>query len=247
MPIKGLTTNLTPQFPILGKIRKGGAKQNNRFGQDLEHFRFDCNNNIQLQAFLESHYGAEPNNITVQLPFQTVEDNFPCWMEEYNNSGLTKQCDGETIHLHLNEATQQYSKSPISCQFANGCKCKQVGRLKVVLPKIIDLGRIGYFLLETHSKHDIIEINQFLLAIYNSFGSVSGIPMILSRYKREVSTPYQAKDGTVKRTKSIKNLVRLSLHPEVVKKMRSANVLMPVENYEQPQLDAEKETEEVEF
>lgn len=232
MPIKGLTTNIVPSFPILGKIRKGTQKQGNKFGEDLEYFRFDAKNS-ELQAFLESHYTNAPNHIPVHLPYPKPEDNFPCWLEDYTtNRDLKARCDGENIVLYLNKETQQYSKKPFPCLKETGklCNCKEVGRLNVILPKVLEAGHIGYFILETHSKHDIVTINQFLGAIYQSTGNLTGIPMILSRYQREVSVPY-FKDSIAKRTSATKNLVMLSLHPELVKTMTANNVLLPVQNF----------------
>lgn len=238
MPIKGLTTNRIPQFPILGKIRKGGKKQGNRFGQDLPYFRFDARD-LELQEWIEKHLGSEPNKIQIQLPHEGVEDNFPCWLEDYSaNKDLKLKCDGENIQMYLDKSTMQYrrAKNMVCVRDQGKCSCKEVGRLKVIVPQILEAGYMGYFILETHSKNDIIHISQFLEAIHSTTRCLSNIPMILSKVEREISVPYQDKQGNMKRSRAKKYLIDLALHPSIIKNWVKNNLLTSFDEEAPPEL-----------
>jgi hypothetical protein len=217
MPIKSLTTRQA-RFPLLGKIRKGGEKKDNPkrpgtsiSGDDLEYFRIDSD----LQGINEKFtaiYGKEPKQLDCLLPFPYTDQVFPCWMEDWGATGLVSRCDEEKQHIYQ-QAGKMIATNPIPCKRQqnpdgsySGCKCKQVGRLQVVLPK---LGELGYFEVETHSKWDIIGLTEQLLAIETSAGSLIGIPFLLERGSRELSYP-QA-DG--KRGRKTFSLLSIRVHP----------------------------------
>lgn len=191
MPIKNLTGQAS--FPQIGTLRKGEEKQegSNRPGKDLEYFRFDTQDEDAMRAFRE-YYKEEPKAIRVFLPFQSIDENFDAWQEEWAASSLKHRCDGETCVLWLDGA--KYSRQPKPCPGG----CKQAGRLKVVIP---ELGRMAYVTVLTTSKHDIISIDSSLRALYNGRGSLVGIPLILRRVEREISTPRGDKRARV--TKSL--------------------------------------------
>lgn len=201
MPIKTLQTNRQAQFPVIGKLRKGGAKpeKGNAPGKDLDHFRFVTDDRNAAEAFL-AYYGPEPTEISVFLPFATAAENFDAWMEEYTAGAMLRRCDGETMVFHRDDKNNPVL-APEPCRKACGlaCLCKQVGRLKVIIPQ---LARLAWVMVETHSVYDIIGLTENLQAIEALRGDLRGIPMILSRRPREISTPGQ--DGKrVRRTKSL--------------------------------------------
>jgi hypothetical protein len=217
MPIKSLTTRQA-RFPLLGKIRKGGEKKENPkrpgtliSGDDLEYFRIDSD--IQgINEKFTAIYGKEPKQLDCLLPFRYTDQVFPCWMEDWGATGLVSRCDEEKQHIYQ-QAGKMIATNPIPCKRQqnpdgsySGCKCKQVGRLQVVLPK---LGELGYFEVETHSKWDIIGLTEQLLAIETSAGSLIGIPFLLERGARELSYP-QA-DG--KRGRKTFSLLSIRVHP----------------------------------
>ena len=229
MPIKSLTTRQA-RFPLLGKIRKGGEKKENPkrpgtliSGDDLEHFRVDSD--IQgINEKFTTIYGKEPKQLDCLLPFPYTDQVFPCWMEEWGATGLVSRCDEEKQVIYQ-QAGKMIATNPIPCkkllQNPNGsyqeCKCKQVGRLQIVLPK---LGELGYFEVETHSKWDIIGITEQLLAIETSAGSLIGIPFLLERGSRELSYPLP--DG--KRGRKTFSLLSIRVHPS-----RASQVLEIIE------------------
>ena len=218
MPIKSLTTRQA-RFPLLGKIRKGGEKKENPkrpgtliSGDDLEHFRIDSDIEGINEKFT-AIYGKEPKQLDCLLPFPYTDQVFPCWMEEWGATGLVSRCDEEKQVIYQ-QAGKMIATNPIPCkkllQNPDGsyqeCKCKQVGRLQIVLPK---LGELGYFEVETHSKWDIIGITEQLLAIETSASSLIGIPFLLERGSRELSYPLP--DG--KRGRKTFNLLSIRVHP----------------------------------
>jgi hypothetical protein len=217
MPIKSLTARQA-RFPLLGKIRKGGEKKDNPkrpgtsiSGDDLEYFRIDSD--LQgINAKFTAIYGKEPKQLDCLLPFRYTDQVFPCWMEDWGATGLVSRCDEEKQHIYQ-QAGKMIATNPIPCNRQqnpdgsySGCKCKQVGRLQVVLPK---LGELGYFEVETHSKWDIIGLTEQLLAIETSAGTLIGIPFLLERGSRELSYPLP--DG--KRARKTFSLLSIRVHP----------------------------------
>ena len=228
MPIKSLTTRQA-RFPLLGKIRKGGEKKENPkrpgtliSGDDLEYFRIDSD--IQgINEKFTAIYGKEPKQLDCLLPFPYTDQVFPCWMEEWGATGLVSRCDEERQVIYQ-QAGKMIATNPIPCKRQQnldgsyqGCKCKQVGRLQIVLPK---LGELGYFEVETHSKWDIVGITEQLLAIETSAGSLIGIPFLLERGSRELSYPLP--DG--KRGRKTFSLLSIRVHPS-----RASQVLEIIE------------------
>ena len=229
MPIKSLTTRQA-RFPLLGKIRKGGEKKDNPkrpgtliSGDDLEYFRIDSD--IQgINEKFTAIYGKEPKQLDCLLPFPYTDQVFPCWMEEWGTTGLVSRCDEEKQVIYQ-QAGKMIATNPIPCKKLlqnpdgsyQGCKCKQVGRLQIVLPK---LGELGYFEVETHSKWDIIGLTEQLLAIETSAGSLIGIPFLLERGSRELSYPLS--DG--KRGRKTFSLLSIRVHPS-----RASQVLEIIE------------------
>ena len=187
MPIKHLQSNRAAAFPCIGKLRKGGEKQTNQkgkevMGRDLDHFRFVTDDPDAAKAFA-AYYGNEPRSVNVFLPYATADENFQAWMEEYRAGGLVRRCDGETC-VFQRDAQGRAITAPTPC--ARQCACKQVGRLAVIVP---ELQRMAYVTVETHSVYDIVQITENLHAAQALRGDLRGIPFILSRREREISTP----------------------------------------------------------
>lgn len=201
MPIKGLTDRQA-SFPQIGVLRKGEEKTGNKPGADLKHFRFDADE-ATTKTFEEA-YGKEPRAIRVFVPFATTDENFEAWKEEWVAGGLKHRCDGETCSLWLTPQGT-YSTEPKKCPGG----CKQAGRLKVVIP---ELKRLAYVTVLTTSKHDIMEIHANLSALEAARGSLVGIPLILRRVPREISTPTD--DG--KRVRREKWLINIEAQPQWV-------------------------------
>lgn len=184
MPIKNLTDR-PAQFPRIGILRKGSVKQERGgrqiYGKDLEGFRFDTEDADALTVFTAA-YGDEPRQINVFLPYATTGENFQAWKELWTASALQHRCDGETCVRWLDRKSGKYQETPTPCPGG----CKEVGRLMVIIP---ELRRMAYVQAETHSINDIVELQQNLMALEQGRGTLRGIPMILSRRPRNISTP----------------------------------------------------------
>lgn len=215
MPIVNLTTGVAG-IPEIGKLRKGEAKPApNKIGKDLTYFRFTTEDRAAMSAF-HAHYGAEPREVRILVPSMTTEENFHAWKECWVASSLKHRCNGQTCVLWL-KPDGQYSTDPIACPGG----CKQVGRLKVVLPV---LKRLAYVTVLTTSIWDIINIEQNLLAIQILRGDLRGIPMILQRREREISTPAVDAKGnrTGGRVRRKKSLITIEAAPDWVEKQLDA-------------------------
>ena len=99
MGIYGVTNRaaLEERFPVIGKLRKGGPKQNNQFGKDLEYFRFTSDNDAVVKAFRQA-YGDQPDTLDVYFPNSNYEAVFQSARELFGQNHLLKeQCDGMNI------------------------------------------------------------------------------------------------------------------------------------------------------
>ncbi len=203
MPIVGLTDR-GAMFPQIGILRKGDVKKDEKKpGADLTYFRFDSDDQDAVMAF-NAAYGAEPRSIRVFLPFQTTNENFEAWREEWVSGGLKHRCDGQ---ICVRWQTPQGTYSTVAKPCPGGCK--QVGRLRVIVP---ELRRMAYVTVLTTSIHDIIEIDSNLLALETSRGDLRGIPLLVKRVPREISTP--GADG--KRVRREKWLISIEAQPQWV-------------------------------
>ena len=202
MPIKGLTDR-NAGFPQIGVLRKGAPKAEKGPGRDLEHFRFDADDREAAAAFA-AIYGDEPRTVRVYVPYATTDENFEAWREDWIASSLKHRCDGQSCVRWLT-GNGSYSTEPIPCPGG----CKQVGRLKVIIP---ELRRMAFVTVLTTSIHDIMEIHANLAALESARGDLRGIPLIVRRVPREISTP--GADG--KRVRRQKWLINIEAQPDWV-------------------------------
>jgi hypothetical protein len=202
MPIIGLTDR-GPSFPRIGELRKGGEKPatGNKPGADLKHFRFTSQHADVIGMFAAA-YGNAPTAVNCYLPFQTASENFEAWIEEWGAGSLKWRGDGKNLVI-WQTPDGKYSQEP-KPQPANGGK--QVGRLKIIIP---ELKRLAYVIALTTGINDIMSMSATLEAYEAMRGDLRGIPFILSRVPRMVSTP--GTDG--KRARREKWLWHLEAQP----------------------------------
>lgn len=209
MSIKGLTDNVLPAFPRLGKLRKGAAQENGRLGKEQSFWRF-ASERTDVSAAFTAAFGAQPVAITIYLPYTTVAENFTTWREEWTAGGMVHRCDGENMTI-WRTPTGHYDSTPRPCPNAGQDKpaCKPVGRLTVIIPELIQAGYVGYVTMETHSLNDLLSIQASLLAVAEARGhndmGLRGVPFVLRRVPELISTP--GEDG--KRVRRQKYLVKL--------------------------------------
>lgn len=217
MPIKALVkqdVRFGAGLPRLAKLKKGAPKTESGFGADLDHFRI---------AF-EAPYSADPANLSVWTQLygekpavfnhvfllgRTTDEVFSAWYENYGAGAVLKaRCDGETRVRSYDDKTARWSDAPAPCTCDPETRtCKQVGRLNFIPYEFVRAtGLLGYVTLETHSLYDIIALTNHVRDIFQLYGTVTGIPFVLGRADRQVSTRYGNK-----RRQATKSLVYL--HP----------------------------------
>ena len=189
MPIKSIHGSATERFPSLGILRKGAPKtEANKPGRDLQFFRFSNPSRPELEVLFRELYGEQPAELHVYLPGRTLNDNYSYYMEEWVAGGLQHRCDGETCNIWLGE-DKHYHRESKPCPGG----CKPVGRLSLILPELWKAGHVGYVTMETHSLHDIMNIQAALMATFDSRGDnplgLRGIEFVLRRMPEEISVP----------------------------------------------------------
>ena len=231
MPIRGLSdkSSITPRFPRLGKLRKGGEmveKVNKSgvkvkvMGPDLDHFRFTSDSPEIVNAF-EEVYGKDPKSIVVYLPYASEEENFPTWCEVWGSSGLVHRCDGENMTIWLEGDHYVKGSKPCMGGHKDNDPLKDgIGRLNVIIPELIQAGYVGYVTVESHSKNDIISIMSVLSEALQSRGNnplgLRGIPFNLRRVQENISMPGWG-DRKGQRSRTDKWLIKIEPVVEWVK------------------------------
>lgn len=226
-PIRTLL-NRTSSFPSVGQIRKGLKDPTDPKHplKDLTFFRvtFDEKETIRSATFARV-YGPEPQEINILLPFDEIDRCWENWLEAYVASRLIARSDGERFLYLIDHATgtiQVRDGQPDTAHRdvvgtytnQNGrqeeIRMKPTGRLKVVIP---ELQSLAYLTVHTTSIHDIINITAQLEAIKEvNGGRIAGIPLVLRRRPKKISTPNQ--DGS--RARRVKSLLSIEADPEWV-------------------------------
>jgi len=246
MPIKGMTDQLAA-FPQIGTIRKGAAKdpKKNRPGADLTYFRvtFDEQEAEAANKFEET-FGSEPREIQISLPFDDISRCWDAWRECYSVGALIHRCDGEYVDYAISRKTgEMLVLNGRLLVDTNGYKagqcvpctgkpvyhyknkrtgedvpvyCRPTGRLRVIIPALM---RLAYLVVKTTSVHDVIGISEQLAAIQQlNDGQLRGIPLVLRRRPRLISTP--SPDG--KRVRREKWLISIEADPGWVRRKLEA-------------------------
>ena len=230
-PIKGLTDRGL-SFPEIGSIRKGKKETRKRkdgskyeVPVDLKYFRVEFDEReIETAALFNQTYGDEPDEINIILPFDDLDRCWTAFLEAYTASRMVARSDGEIILFQIDtdtgeilikngDPTTPYTHGQSVGKDSNGKDvfCKPVGRLKVIVP---ELARAAYLTVHTTSQYDIINISSQLRAFKQlNNGVIKGIPLVLSRRPKPISTP--RKDGS--RVRMDKSLLGIEADPAWVK------------------------------
>lgn len=192
--IHGLTLE-APRYPRLGKLRKGGEKviktradgsEYETVGRDLgELLRFSSDDPATEQGWFETYGSLTVQELTVLLPYPTVDECWQAWREDYGASALKVRCDGRQHVLWLDPATGDYNDTPKPCP-GESCQAKEVGRLELM---VIGFPRLGTVTLETHSLNDIANLDACLRLLALKSGDLTKVPLRLCRVQRNISRP----------------------------------------------------------
>lgn len=227
MPIRGLSDRGL-SFPQIGNVRKGAKKTANAPGADLKYFRVELDEReAQSAALFLDKYGAQPTEINFVFPFNEIERCWEAWLEAYTAGRMVARSDGEYFTYWLDEkgepkviggVDKDGQKVPhvelVGKDYKNNpVKLRPVGRLRIVIP---ELQRLAYLVVHTTSKHDIINISEQLEGIKTiNGGRLVGIPLVLRRRPRMISTPDPSDKS--KRARREKWLLSIEADPEWVK------------------------------
>jgi hypothetical protein len=227
MPIKGLTDRALA-FPEIGQIRKGAKKEPNKPGADLTYFRVEFDEQeAKASAAFKKIYGEKPAYIRIIFPFNEIERMWDAWYEAYTAGRMIARSDGEFVTYMLDETGEITVHNGVDAAGqkvphpANGIagkdfqgkdvKFKPTGRLKVLIP---ELSRAAYLTVMTTSVHDIANISAQLGAFKElNNGQLAGIPFLLRRRPKAISTP----SGNGQRARRVKWLISIEADPEWVK------------------------------
>ena len=202
MSIKGLTDRKDTGFPSLGKLRKGDKKvDEKRPGKDLpDYFRFTSDMPGVEEAFYKA-YGEEPNELTFFFAYPEMEKNFDTCKEKWlAGQILHHRCDGEMCSRWLDEESGEYKTAGQNGVEAIPCMggCKEVGRMEIVLPALVEAGFVGTVTVETHSINDLVAIDKALRSgemLINQWGwRISQVPWFLYRTTKTIGRPRTASE-----------------------------------------------------
>jgi hypothetical protein len=217
-------------FPEIGQIRKGSPKTENAPGKDLQYFRvtFDEKETEAAAKFLKK-YTDKPQEIDILLFSDDIDKSWQCWYEAYTAGRMVARSDGErfiylvdtktgAVLVKDGEPYTAYKQGEPVGSYKNTkgqmekIYCKPTGRLKVVIP---ELQRAVYMVVLTTSIHDIANISAQLEALKQiNSGHLAGIPIVLRRRPKKISTP---KADGISRVRYTKWMLSLEADPVWVK------------------------------
>jgi len=229
MPIKGLTDRGLA-LPEIGQIRKGAKKPEDgkRPGADLTYFRVEFDEQeVNAAKRFKDIYKDKPAYIRIMFPFNEIERMWDAWYEAYTAGRMVARSDGEFITYQLDDkgdiivhngvdatgAKVPHPENGIAGKDYKGrdVKFKATGRLKVLIP---ELERAAYLTVMTTSVHDIVNISSQLAAFKElNQGQLAGIPFMLRRRPKEISTP----SDNGQRVRRVKWLISIEADPEWVR------------------------------
>lgn len=246
MPIKGITTQDTEnRLPLLGRIYKGEAKTDPRKpGKDLTYFRVEFSPEYEyLRPIFTQLYGEKPERFErVFLNGSNPDLAFSTWNEEHSASKMIRRCDNEQQVKWFDQQTGEYSTTPIPCiqqaknpKTEHHCDCKFIGRLPIILPDLMAAsGAIGYFLLSTHSIHDIRSLHGIITFIHSQLSTrgipLQSVPFTFGRVMREIEVPVKDKrSGQMTRAKVKKSMLFLQADRVFMSQLMAGTSLPQIE------------------
>jgi hypothetical protein len=175
--IKGLSDRR--RLPRLGKIHLGVKDPQRGFPKKTDYFV--CPPEVQAV------YGATPRDLDVILPVDDPEQIFPQAYKCYRAGvGLWCTGDGETGWRvgKDKDGSELMEEVECPCELVDQKKCKQMGNLMVILPRV-SLG--GVYQIDTGSINSITDINSGLDFIRDRAGRLNNVPCILTLRPRETT------------------------------------------------------------
>lgn len=239
MKIKALKEREGQALPpmIIGKLRKGTPKRERTnkegkkysiFGEDFhDGFRFDTGDPLAASLF-ERAYGkvsevdvvgdngrmskkfVGPNWITVFFNGETPEQVWETYFANFNSKGeLLWKSDGETT-VAWRDAAGVIQTTPKPTPPSDLASIRPSGVLTFSIRELLRVAG-GDVQLETHSWYDIFYIERCLQKIFQVYGTLRDVPIVLGRRTKSVSVK-DPSDPT-KKISTEKSLIVLDVHP----------------------------------
>mgnify|MGYP000859080493 CR=1 FL=1 len=238
------TRKLSIAFPVVGTIRKGGAKRpgKDRNGNAIEIVGQDLQDKFRVvfapgaedlrEAWMKVYGTDQPTRIRAMVCFPSVWQAWEYYNEAYTAGRMVARADNEKFIVLRNPLTGEYivrAGEPFRA-YTPGQKItyekngrefslpmKSSGRLRVFIP---ELGRMVMLELKTTSFYDCQNITNQLAAIQAvaaalNGGNAAGVPFYL--YRKEQSITWNKPDGSASRVS--KWLIQIEADPAYVETM----------------------------
>lgn len=182
MPIKQLDNRIR-NLPRLGKIKLGKKETKNgvEYPQAVDYFI--------CPPVIHEIYGEKPKKLEILLPSEELDLTFPHWYKLYGRQrGLICKGDGESAQWRQEDGTYVDRECP--CPLYEEGKCKMIGTLNLILPKIEG---IGVYQIVTSSYFSITNILNYLDMMQSTIGKISFIPLALEVRMEEFNPTVKGK------------------------------------------------------
>jgi len=145
--------------------------------------------NKKLMAQLEEKHGAPLKEISIRLPFDSIDMNFFTSFQLYQGKKCMCRGDGENaVRLDKDKSGEYNIETPIkcdpdTCEYLKSEKCKVSGILSCYISETMEIG--GVYRFRTHSWNSVSNILAALKNFHaNTHGILQGLPLKLLFLKK---------------------------------------------------------------
>lgn len=239
---------LNQHFLEVGKIKIGGkgelrkSKSGNDYRLPVQYNHFVItttergkDGNYIINKEIMDQLGSEPKEISIRLPFDTIDTNFYTSFSYYASKKCICRGDGEKAsRTGKDEKTIEVECNPETCEFLKDGRCKVSGILSCFLPQDRDLG--GIYRFRTHSWNTVSGILSSLQYFSEQTGGIlQNMPLKLKLVKKTTE-----EHGTVNVVTVILDGVRLNKMRELAITEREQRLALSIDTkrIEQQAIDA---------
>lgn len=190
---------LNPRLAEIGKIKIGGKspekRKSKKTGKEYQspvrfnHFVVTTtekgeDGNFKINNEIMKKVGAEPKEISIRLPFDSIDMNFYTQFSYYHGNKCLCHGDGEKATRILKDDTEKHIEcKPEKCEFLQAEKCKVSGILSCFLSCSMEIG--GVYRFRTHSWNSVSNILASLQYFSEQTnGILQGLPLKLKLIRK---------------------------------------------------------------
>jgi hypothetical protein len=193
-----IKNGLIKRFAEVGKIKIGGKGETRKSKEGKDYqlpVRYDSfvitttekgadGNYIPDKELMVKLGGKDIKEISIRLPFDSVDMNFFTSFQYYHGSKCICRGDGErAVRIGKDEKESSVECNPSTCEFLKSDKCKVSGILSCQIPQSMEAG--GIYRFRTHSWNSVSAILASLEYIReNTKGILQGLPLKLKFLKK---------------------------------------------------------------